>query len=61
MFVLASRARRYVDGVGLPLTVADVSSVLAHYACPLPRWLIDELVFEMDGLELVEMNKNKGK
>ncbi|WP_323842583.1 MULTISPECIES: hypothetical protein [unclassified Moraxella] len=59
VFVLASRARRYVDGVGLPLTVADVSSVLAHYACPLPRWLIDELIFEMDGLELAEMNKKK--
>lgn len=57
--MLACRARRYVDGVGLPLTVADVSSVLEHYASPLPRWLVDELVFELDGLELAEMNKKK--
>lgn len=57
VFVLASRARRYVDGVALPISVADVSSVLECYSCPLPRWLIDEIVFEMDGLELDEMNK----
>ncbi|UXZ05051.1 hypothetical protein [Moraxella nasicaprae] len=59
IFVLASRARRYIDGVGLPLTVADISSVLAVYPCHLPRWLIDEIVFKIDGLELAEMNKKK--
>lgn len=51
VFVLTSRARRYVDGVALPLSVADVSSVLEHYPCKLPRWLIDDIVFEMDRLE----------
>ncbi|AKG08668.1 hypothetical protein AAX06_01430 [Moraxella bovoculi] len=59
IFVLTSRARRYIDGVGLPLTVADISSVMAIYPCRLPRWLVDEIVFEMDRLELDEMNKKK--
>ena len=54
IYVLTSRARRYVDGVALPLAVADVSSVLEHYPCKLDRWLIDEIVFEIDRLEREE-------
>lgn len=57
IFVLAMRARRYQDGYALPLSVADVSDVLACYPCPLPRWLIDDVVFELDYLYLQETNQ----
>ncbi|MDO4223595.1 MAG: hypothetical protein Q4D05_06180 [Acinetobacter sp.] len=48
IFILACRARRYVDGVMLPLTVQDVSDVLQAYDYGLERAIVDAGVFAID-------------
>ncbi|MFB6349487.1 hypothetical protein ACFBZI_08640 [Moraxella sp. ZJ142] len=57
VFIIASRARRYVDGVALPLSLQDIDSVCRHYSVCLPRPLLHELVFYLDDLWLADTNK----
>jgi len=50
--VLASRSRRYIvgatGGVPLPLSVVDISDVLAAHPSPLPRDELDGYIFRLD-------------
>ncbi|UNU73280.1 hypothetical protein LU293_04205 [Moraxella nasovis] len=48
VFVMACRERRYAEGTPLPLSVSDVSHVLAVYHVNMARWLIDDIVFALD-------------
>ncbi|UNU73188.1 hypothetical protein LU293_08950 [Moraxella nasovis] len=48
VFVLVSRARRYHHDVALPLLVKDISDVLTVNPIAMARWLIDDVVFELD-------------
>lgn len=52
MFQLASRPRQYVigvhGGVPLPLSVADVTSVLETHPSPLQREELDMFIFVLD-------------
>lgn len=54
----ASRSRRYLVGVKtvqpLRLTVRDVSDWLDAHPLPLPRGLVDEVIFALDELALNE-------
>lgn len=57
IFALAARARRYVDGVALPLSVRDISDVCEHYTTKLTREMLDDCVFMLDNIWLSEHNK----
>ncbi|WP_019518986.1 hypothetical protein [Faucicola boevrei] len=55
IFYLASRSRRYIGGMAtipLPLTVQDISEVLAVYPVLASRELVDETVFAIDDIWL---------
>lgn len=55
IFYLASRSRRHIGGMAtipLPLTVQDISEVLAVYPVLASRELVDETVFAIDEIWL---------
>lgn len=57
IFYLASRSRRYISGMAtipLPLTVQDISEVLAVYPVIASRDVIDGGVFAIDEIWLDE-------
>ncbi|WP_227542773.1 hypothetical protein [Moraxella catarrhalis] len=58
IFALANRARRYTQGIALPLSVRDVCE---HYQSLLPRAWLFELIFMLDDLWLDEYNKSSKK
>ena len=64
IFYLASKSRRYIGGmttIPLPLTVQDISDVLAVYPVLASRELIDETVFAIDDIWLDEWAKSQDK
>lgn len=64
IFYLASRSRRYIGGmvtIPLPLTVQDISEVLAVYPVLASRELIDNCVFAIDEIWLDGWGKSQDK
>lgn len=63
IFYLASRSRKYIGGmtaVPLPLTVQDISDVLAVYPVLASRELVDDVVFAIDDVWLDAWGKLQG-
>lgn len=61
-FWLANRSRAYVSGMAispLPLTVVNISDVLAVYPVPMIRECLDKAVFAIDDLYLERIREEK--
>ena len=59
VFILASRARRYVEAQPLPLTVRDITDVVDAHPIDMPREILDYIIFALDDKERSEQQKNK--
>ena len=63
-FYLANRGRGYLSGMAvspLPLSVRDISDVLAAHPVMLDRDVLDGCVFAIDGIYLSESNEKAEK
>lgn len=61
-FVLACRERQIVEGMLLPLSTSNITSVVSVRPVAMPRWLLDDIIFEIDSIELdFAKNLQKGK
>ena len=60
--MLAARARQYAVGMGaavpMPLSVADITSVLTAHPSPLPREELDACIFALDAEFMERMYEN---
>lgn len=59
VYYLTARARRYVEGNALPLTVRDITDVVNAHPVNVPRSILDEIIFALDDLERSEQGKGK--
>ena len=57
VFILASRARRYVEAQPLPLTVRDITDVVEAHPIDMPREMLDYIIFALDDKERSEQSK----
>lgn len=60
-FILISRARRYIEGSLLPLTVRDITDVVTAHPIDIPRNILDYIIFALDEIVLNERQKFKDK
>lgn len=60
-FILISRARRYIEGSPLPLTVRDITDVVTAHPIDMPRNILDYIIFALDEIVLSEKQKLKDK
>lgn len=60
-FILISRARRYIEGSPLPLTVRDITDVVTAHPIDITRNILDYIVFALDEIVLNERQKLKDK
>ena len=61
VFILASRARRYVEQQPLPLTVRDITDVVEAHPIDMPREMLDYIIFALDDKERSEQSKAADK
>ena len=59
VFILATRARRYVEQQALPLTVRDITDVVEAHPIDMPREILDYIIFALDDKERSEQSKPK--
>ena len=59
VFILATRARRYVEQQALPLTVRDITDVVEAHPIDMPREMLDYIIFALDDKERSEQGKVK--
>ena len=52
VFVLACRERRYSEGQPLSIATSDITAVLQVRSVNLSRWLLDDIIFEIDAIAL---------
>lgn len=57
VFILASRARRYVEAQPLPLSVRDITDVVEAHPIDMPREILDYIIFALDDKERSEQGK----
>ena len=57
VFILASRARRYVEAQPLPLTVRDITDVVEAHPIDMPREMLDYIIFALDDKERSEQSQ----
>ena len=57
IFVLACRERRYSEGQPLPISTSDITAVLQVRSVNVSRWLLDDIIFEIDAIALDEVKK----
>ena len=55
--MLACRERRYSEGQPLPIATSDITAVLQVRSVNLSRWLLDDIIFEIDAIALDEVKK----
>ena len=60
VFYMAARGRRYVEGQPLPLSVRDITDVVTVHPIPVPRCVLDPVIFALDDKEL-EISRKKSK
>ena len=53
-FILADRARKYIDGQALRLSVRDVTDVIEVHPIDMPRSILDYIIFSIDDIVLNE-------
>ncbi|MGP5296808.1 hypothetical protein ACTXL0_07230 [Psychrobacter faecalis] len=58
-FILASRARRYIEAHPLPLTVRDITDVVEAHPIDMPREMLDYIIFALDDKEREEQGKGR--
>jgi hypothetical protein len=56
-FYLASRARNYIEGQPLPISVRDITDVVYAHPVELPRSMLDPIIFAIDDLVMSEHRK----
>ena len=59
VFGMACRERKYSDGAPLPISVSDISAVVAVHPINITRFLLDSIIFELDEIVLKECRQNK--
>ena len=52
IFVLTCRERRYSEGQPLPIATSDITAVLKARSVNMSRWLLDDIIFEIDAIAL---------
>lgn len=57
VFVLACRERRYSEGQPLPIATSDITAVLKVRGVNMSRWLLDDIIFELDAIALDGVKK----
>ena len=57
VFVLACRERRYSEGQPLPIATSDITAVLQVRSVNMSRWLLDDIIFEIDAIALDEVKR----
>lgn len=57
VFILAIRARRYVEQQPLPLTVRDITDVVEAHPIDMPREMLDYIIFALDDKDRSEQGK----
>ena len=57
VFVIACRERRYSEGQPLPISTSDITAVLQVRSVNMSRWLLDDIIFEIDAIALDEVKK----
>ena len=57
IFVLACRERRYSEGHSLPIATSDITAVLKVRSVNMSRWLLDDIIFEIDAIALDDVKK----
>ena len=57
MFVIACRERQYTEGQPLPISTSDITAVLQVRSVNMSRWLLDDIIFEIDAIALDEVKK----
>ena len=57
VFVLACRERRYSEGQPLPIATSDITAVLKARSVNMSRWLLDDIIFEIDAIALDGVKK----
>ena len=56
-FILATRARKYIEGQSLPLTVGDITDVITAHPIDMTRSTLDYIIFALDDLVLSEQRE----
>ena len=56
-FILATRARQYIEGNPLPLSVRDISDVVTAHPIDVPRGTLDYIIFALDDMVMDERRK----
>ena len=57
VFVIACRERRYSEGQPLPISTSDITAVLQVRSVNMSRWLLDDIIFEIDAIALDEVKR----
>ena len=57
VFGMACRERKYSDGAPLPISVSDISAVVAVHPINMTRFLLDSIIFELDAIALDEVKR----
>ena len=55
--MLACRERKYSEGQPLPISTSDITAVLQVRSVNLSRWLLDDIIFEIDAIALDEVKR----
>ena len=58
-FYMVIKGRQYTDGQPLPISVRDITDVVSVHPIDVPRSVLDNIVFELDGILLSEQRKPK--
>lgn len=58
IYHFSARARRYIEGCALPLTVGDITDVVNAHPVNVPRSILDEIIFALDDLVLQKQRKS---
>lgn len=56
-YYYASRGRRYVEGLPLPISVKDVSDVIYAHPIAMTRSMLDPIIFAIDDIVLDEQRQ----
>ena len=57
VFGMACRERKYSYGAPLPISVSDISAVVAVHPINMTRFLLDSIIFELDAIALDEVKR----
>ena len=57
VFVLACRERKYGNEHPLPIATSDITAVLQVRSVNMSRWLLDDIIFEIDAIALDEVKR----